>query len=142
MAFRPVSAEDFSQILNLMGHYQHLVDSGDEEGWAQLFTEDGAFLGLGPEADARHRGREGLRQVVRLNMANGGGRFRHNICSFSAQYGEHGDEAHARYYMIGVITPPGEAPRIAIQVDVETHLLRIGGEWKIRTNRMRALGEG
>lgn len=139
MAFNPVSAEDFALISNLMGRYQYLVDSGDEDGWVELFTEDGAFQGLGPEADERHRGREGLKGVVRMNMANGGGRFRHNICSLSAEYGESADEAHARYYMIGAITPPGQPTRIAAQIDVLTHLLRIGGEWKIRTNTMTQL---
>lgn len=139
MAFNPVSPEDFARISNLMGRYQYLVDAGDEDGWAQLYTEDGAFQGLGPEADEQFRGREGLKGVVRMNIANGGGRFRHNICSLSAEYGETSDEAHARYYMIGAITPPGQPTQVAIQVDVHTHLVRIAGEWKIRTNRMTQL---
>jgi len=139
MAFNPVSAEDFAQIHNLMGRYQYLVDSGDEEGWADLFTEDGAFQGLGPEADEQFRGREGLKGVVRMNMANSGGRMRHNMCSFSAEYGDGTDEAHARYYMVGAVTPPGQPSQIAMQVDVHTHLVRIGGEWKIKTNHMTLL---
>jgi ketosteroid isomerase-like protein len=138
MAFNPVSPEDHSQIFNLMGRYQHLVDDGDEDGWADLYTEDGAFLGVS-DNDDDHRGREGLRKVVRMNMANGGGRFRHNICSFSAEYGASSDEVHARYYMIGTISPQGQAARVALQVDVRTHLVRLGGEWKIKTNRMTAL---
>lgn len=139
MAFNPVSPDDFAQILNLMGHYQYLVDAGDEDGWVDLFTEDGAFLGLGPEADEQHRGREGLKGIVRMNLANGGGKMRHNMCSFSAQYGSSNNEAHARYYMIGTVSPPGQGTQIAIQVDVETHLVRSDGQWKIKTNRMNQL---
>jgi hypothetical protein len=138
MPFNPVSSDDYAQILNLMGRYQHLVDDGDEEGWADLFTEDGAFLGVS-DNDDDHRGREGLKKIVRMNMANAGGRFRHNLCSFSAEYGATSDEAHARYYMIGTISPAGEGTRIVLQIDVRTHLVRIAGEWKIRTNRMTAL---
>jgi len=139
MAFNPVSAEDFSQIHNLMGRYQYLVDAGDEDGWVDLFTEDGAFQGLGEEADKQFRGHEGLKGIVRMNLANSGGRMRHNMTSFSAEYGNSTDEAIARYYMIGTVTPPGEAPQTAIQVDVRTHLVRVGGAWKIKTNHMTQL---
>lgn len=142
MAFNPVNSEDYSQILNLMGKYQHLVDDGDEDGWADLFTEDGAFLGVGGDdasLDDDHRGREGLMKIVRMNIAQSGGRFRHNLCSFSAEYGGNPDEAFARYYVIGTVSPPGEGTQIAIQVDVRTYLVRIGGKWKIKSNRMSML---
>jgi len=139
MAFNPVSPDDYSRILNLMGRYQYLVDAGDEDGWVDLFTEDGAFLGLGPEADEQFRGHEGLKGIVRMNIANSGGKMRHNLCSFSAEYGNSSDEAHARYYMIGTVSPEGQGTQVAIQVDVQTHLVRIGGEWKIKANRMTQL---
>ena len=138
MAFNHVTAEDYSLILNLMGKYQHLVDDGDEDGWADLYTEDGAFLGVS-ENDDDHRGREGLKKIVKMNIVQSSGNFRHNISSFSAEYGISSDEAHARYYMIGTISPPGQATQIALQVDVRTHLVKIGGEWKIKTNRMSTL---
>lgn len=134
MALKLVSAEDFTTILNLMGKYQHLVDEGDEEGWADLFTEDGAFLGLGN--DAEFRGREGLKQVPRMNIAQSGGKFRHNICSFSAEYGQDKDEIFARYYMIGTVGMSGEGAAVALQVDLRTHLVRIKGDWKIKSNHM------
>jgi hypothetical protein len=142
MAFNPLNSKDYSLIVNLMGKYQHLVDDGDEDGWADMYTEDGAFLGVGGDdasLDDDHRGREGLKKIVKMNIDNGGGRFRHNLCSFSAEYGANTDEAFARYYMIGTISPPGEGTRIALQVDVRTHLVRIAGEWKIKSNRMTAL---
>ena len=86
-----------------------------------------------------YRGREALKQVPRMNMAQGGGFFRHNLCSFGAHYGAGRDEAFARYYMVGTISPPGGGTEIAMQVDVRTHLVRIGGAWKIRSNRMTML---
>ncbi|MDG2004495.1 MAG: nuclear transport factor 2 family protein [Novosphingobium sp.] len=138
MAFNPVSSEDFAAIVNLMGHYQHLVDDGDEEGWADLYTEDGAFLGFS-ENDDEFRGREGLKKVVQMNIANGGGKFRHNICSFSAEYGANRDEAQVRYYMIGTISPAGQGTQVAVQIDVTSHLVRVDEQWKIKTNRMSTL---
>jgi hypothetical protein len=141
MALDLVTPEDYSAILNLMGTYQHLVDDGDEEGWADLFTDDGAFLGLsGDHAPADgFTGREGLKRVPRLNIAQSGGRFRHNLCSLGARYGETRDEAIARYYMLGTISTPGQATTVLMEVDVSTHLVRIEGQWKIRSNRMTML---
>ncbi len=138
MALKPLSAEDFAAIVNLMGKYQHLVDDGDEEGWANLFTEDGAFLGL-PGVPDGFRGHEALKQVPRLNLANGKGGFRHNMCSFSAEYGDSRDEARARYYIIGTLSTPEAGTQVVLEVDVRTHLLRIGGEWKIKSNTMAKL---
>lgn len=138
MAARLVSPEDFSLILNMMGRYQHLVDGMEAEGWAGLFTEDGAFLGL-PEENGTFRdfrGREELKEIPGVMVPGFGGRFRHNMCSFTAEYGDGPDEAFARYYVIGTVSMPEGGVQIAIQVDVHTHLVRIGGEWKIKSNRM------
>lgn len=141
MAFNFVSAEDHSAILNLMGKYQHLVDDGDEDGWANLFTDDGAFLGLPDENGSPdgYRGREGLKKIPRLNINRFGGRFRHNIGSFSVAYGQTADEAHARYYVIGILSTPEEGARVIMQVDVRTHLVKIAGAWKIKSNHMTML---
>ena len=138
MALNLVSAADYAAILNLMGTYQHLVDDGDEDGWADLFTEDGAFLGVTDENGSPdgYRGREGLKKIPRRTITQFGGKFRHNLCSFGARYGGTNDEAFARYYVIGTISMPGNETRVAMEVDVSTHLVRIDGEWKIKTNRM------
>src|ERR1044072_3805681 len=98
MALNLVTPEDYAAILNLMGAYQHLVDAGDEEGWAGLFTEDGAFLGLPAAPPEAFVGREGLKAIPRMNLAQAGGRFRHNMLSFTARYGDTHDEAFASYY--------------------------------------------
>jgi hypothetical protein len=141
MARKLVSPEDYAALLNLMGTYQHLVDSGDEDGWADLFTEDGAFLGMPEDAGPpdSFRGREGLKKVPRITFGNFGGKFRHNLCSFGAVYGDTRDEAFAQYYIVGTISTPAEGAKILIQVDVRTHLVRIGGEWKIKSNRMEVV---
>ena len=139
MPLKLVSADDFNALANLMGAYQHIVDSGDEESYADLFTADGAFLGL-PEAfgpPESFRGREGLKQIPRF-AAHYGGRYRHNMCSFSAEYGETKDVALVRYYVVATTSLPGEATKVD-QVIVNTHLVRIDGAWKIKSNRMTAL---
>lgn len=141
MTIQGISAEDYTAIINLMGKYQHLVDDGDEAGWAELFTDDGAFLGMPGEdscSDA-YSGREGLMKIPRLNISRFGGRFRHNICSFSAEYGNNTEEVHARYYVIGILSTAEQGSQVLMQVDVRTHLLKAKGEWKIKTNHMTML---
>src|SRR5271156_2454548 len=46
---RDISVQDFVAIQNLVGKYQWLVDGGDSEGWAALWTEDVAFSGATTE---------------------------------------------------------------------------------------------
>jgi hypothetical protein len=140
MALKLVSTEDFSALMNFMGAYQHIVDSGDEDTYADLFTEDGAFLGLPEELGPPEsfRGREGLKRIPRFSWATYAGRYRHNMCSFTAEYGDSTDVALARYYVLATTSAAGEPLRVA-QVIVNTHLLRIGGQWKIKSNRMTML---
>ena len=38
-----LSAEDYIDIQQLYARYNHLIDSGDAEGYAALFTPDGSF---------------------------------------------------------------------------------------------------
>jgi uncharacterized protein (TIGR02246 family) len=39
----PSTAEDRDEILQLMYRYNHAIDGGDAEGWAETFTDDGVF---------------------------------------------------------------------------------------------------
>lgn len=141
MALKLVSSEDYAAIANLMGAYQQLVDQGNEDGYADLFTEDGAFIGL-PEAlgpSESFRGREGLKRVPRLTVTFFGGKFRHHMGSFSAEYGASRDEAFARYYILATSWVPAQGPKLEQFVDVVTHLVRIDGAWKIKSNTMSAM---
>lgn len=51
-----LSIEDRLAIQDLYARYSVTVDSGDDEGWVQTFTSDGAFIGANPM-----HGRESLR---------------------------------------------------------------------------------
>jgi ketosteroid isomerase-like protein len=140
MTLKLVSSEDFIVLSNLMGAYQHIVDSGDEDAYADLFTEDGAFLGLPEEVGPpdSFRGREGLKKIPRFSQAVYAGKYRHNMCSFSAEYGDTKDVALARYYVVTTASAAGQPPTIA-QFIVNTHLVRSKDGWKIKSNRMTPL---
>lgn len=141
MALKLVSTDDYISIANLMGAYQHLVDEGDEEGWVDLFTEDGRFHGL-PEAVAPADsliGREGLKQIPRFSKQIFNGKYRHHMGSLTVAYGEHQDEAFARYYILATSWLPEQGPKMEMFALVETHLVKVDGEWKIKSNTMTPL---
>ncbi len=92
----PVTTDDYVSISDFLGRYCWLVDAGDEEGWAALWTEDGVFAGVMPEPVV---GREALKGVPRSAFASSGGKLRHLVGSLNCDYaaGER-DRAIARYY--------------------------------------------
>jgi hypothetical protein len=59
--------DDYSAICNLEGHYAHTWDTGDADGWAALFTSDGAFemTGVGDRPSVRYTGPDELAQFCR-----------------------------------------------------------------------------
>jgi ketosteroid isomerase-like protein len=54
----PSVTEDRDEILQLLYRYNHAIDSGDAEGWADTFTEDAVFDAFG--GGEVITGREGL----------------------------------------------------------------------------------
>jgi ketosteroid isomerase-like protein len=62
--------ETRDEILQLLYRYNHAIDSGDAEGWAALFTDDGVFEVAGQVMSGREAmvgfasGVNGLRHVV------------------------------------------------------------------------------
>ena len=59
--------DDYSAICNLEGHYAHTWDTGDADGWAALFTPEGAFemAGVGSRPTVRYEGTAELAQFCR-----------------------------------------------------------------------------
>jgi hypothetical protein len=125
-----VSVEDFVALQNLVGKYQWLVDSGDSEGWAALWTEDGAFVGGATEPFIGH---EELKRVPAWVRDGWGGKLRHLTGSLYAEYGADENEAIVRYYNL-VTTWNGEVPKLFTLSVSQMRLVRRAGEWKIAAN--------
>jgi SnoaL-like domain len=55
------------EILDIEGRYSRTWDTGDAAGWAELFTDAGAFeiIGVGGEPEQRFEGRAALEQMCR-----------------------------------------------------------------------------
>ena len=132
-----VSVEDFVNIQNLMGQYQFLVDEGDEEAWTALFVEDGFFAGLMPDAIV---GREALKMIPQ-SAAQFQGKLRHLSGNFNMRYGATTDEAFAKFYSFVTTWIKGDGPKMFQMAICEAHLLRVDGEWMVKSNTMRGLNE-
>lgn len=130
------SVEDFISILNLMGEYQFLVDEGDEEGWSSLFVEDGFFEGL----PVPFSGHEALKMIPRSTNAYAG-KMRHLSGNYNIRYGDTTDEAFARFYSLVTTWVKGEGPKFFQMAICKAHLLRVDGEWKLKSNTINMLNE-
>jgi hypothetical protein len=65
-----LSVQDRLDIEQLYAAYNHAIDGGDAEGWADTFTPDGVF-------NTRFTGREALVGFVKSWKERGGGNRRH-----------------------------------------------------------------
>ena len=67
--------------------------------------------------------------------------MRHLSGSFYVEYGDTKDEAYARYYNLATTWLKDEGPKFLAYALSKTHLVRIDGEWKIKSNTVRNLHE-
>jgi hypothetical protein len=129
-----ISAEDYASLSDFLGRYCWLVDNGDADAWVALWTEDGAFVGLGSQPLVGH---EQLKTIPRLSAQAGPGTLRHMVANLHGTYGETRDVVHARMYNYVSDWSTGGAPRIMAVCEVT--LLRDGGYWKMQRNVAKML---
>jgi ketosteroid isomerase-like protein len=116
-------AEDRAAIAQLFADYCWLVDGGDGDGWAALWTEDGAFTGI---PDPLH-GRDQLRLMPPGFHDGFGGKLRHHITNLSVKPA--GDSAAVRAY--SVVTDWREGGKLMSFAKVEAEVVRRPDGWKI-----------
>jgi hypothetical protein len=135
MAKPKITVEDWVDISNFFGRYQWLVDTGDEEGWSNLFTEDGAFIGL---MDGFY-GREALKQIPSMARSIFNCRARHMPGSIWMEYGDSQDEVFLHCYNLFSFWPEGQETQWPQLANSRLHLLRIDGGWMIKSNTIEGL---
>ena len=131
--------EDRVAIEALLWRYVRALDTYDAEAYASAFTEDGQF-GTGPNAT---KGRaalaamvEGLESASEQRAADGEARgsMHHVIANSNLEFVSD-SEAHFHSYWMTVFgaPAPGELPRVAAAgrgIDV---LVKVDGEWLIKS---------
>jgi len=84
------STEDHDEILQLLYRYNHAIDGGDADAWADTWTDDGVF----DSGNYRAEGRDALLGVVKGAPPG----FRHVVVNPSIDVD--GDRATMRAYLL------------------------------------------
>lgn len=129
-------AADRAAIEALMWRYVRALDSFDADGYAAVFTEDGQF-GAGGNATV---GREALRDMVSGLAANRSDDAPPMYHMIANSYLEFVDEDNARLhsYWLTVFGAAGQgtAPRVAAAGRGLDELVRVNGEWLIKSRNV------
>lgn len=125
-----LTVADRLAIAELLARYNHALDSGDADGWADCFTPDGALEGR----RGRIAGRDALRQFA--TEAAGRGTCRHvvgNVVVESSDVVPH--SAMVKSYMIYYEVRAEHITLIetAIQRD---HVVKFKGNWRLHERKI------
>ena len=135
-----LTLEDRAEIMTLYARYGRLVDGGDGDGYAALFTEDGSFARTNPSPATSggsglppqdFKGRAALRQLV-LDLAKEFvGKMRHQLTDVLIEPGEEPDQAIGTCY--GLITDWREGVgRISMHCTYYTTIVRTPQGWRFK----------
>ncbi len=127
-----MSVEDVLAIQKLLADYNHLIDSGQADAWADLFVADGAFdPGLMPPIN----GRAALVEFAAALPAMIPG-ARHVVSNVSIDVD--GDRASAKSYL-HMWMKDGDGKFGVMTAGIYSdELVRIGGSWKLSRRTMAA----
>ena len=112
---------DRLDILDLTARYNHAIDSGDGEGWAQTFTPDGVFK----SARGEIVGRADLAKFATDWFAGSEDTRRHWVCNQIVEVD--GDVATQRAYL--QLVRSGSEPTILSTARYEDRLVRGDSGW-------------
>lgn len=136
-----MSTEDMQAIQQQVARYSYTFDSGDAEGWAEVFTEDGLweFYAAGATTPAtRLEGRDALRGFCQQRFSE----RREGVTSYHHQSGVIFDEltadsARVRTMLILTIQLPSEAPRLYLTGVYEDEWVKTPQGWRIKYRVLR-----
>jgi len=137
-----MSAEDMLAIQQGVARYSYTFDSGDCEGWANVFTEDGVweYYAAGATAPAtRLVGHAELRDFCVMRR----GERREGVTSYHHQSGVLFDEvttdsARVRCMLILTIQVVGEPARVYMTGVYEDQWVKTAQGWRIRYRVLRS----
>ena len=135
-----MSTEDMLAIQQEVARYSYAFDSGDADGWARVFTEDGLweFYAAGATGPAtRLEGRAALRDFCaqRFSERRGG------VTSYHHQSGVIFDEltaetARIRTMLVLTVQLPGESARVYMTGVYQDQWVKTPDGWRIKYRRL------
>ncbi|KQX56321.1 MULTISPECIES: nuclear transport factor 2 family protein [unclassified Streptomyces] len=122
-----------ADIQRFHARQMRLLDSGDAEGWAATFTEDGLFAP--PSLPEPVRGRAALAAGVRAahkELAAAGEVRRHVLTTAEVDEPDADGAVRVRSYVQVVATLRDQAPRLLLMCVCEDVLVVEDGAWRVR----------
>ena len=134
-----LTLEDRLEIGNLFARYGRLVDGGDAEGYADLYTEDGSFDRINPLVDGTgsglpaqaFRGRAALAQLVRDIAVTFQGKMRHQLTDIYVE--PTGEPGEARGTCYALITDWRDGPgKLSMHATYRMSIVRTDDGWRFK----------
>jgi ketosteroid isomerase-like protein len=129
-----IDVQERHRIEDLLARWCWLMDGGNGDDWAALWTDDGVFTGI-PEAA---RGPEQLAKLPVEFHKMGGGKFRHTMSNVALEQGDSPDEVVASVY--STLTNWNEGGAMIGFAKVRFTFAKVGGVWKIAAQHAESLG--
>ncbi|MCG7300562.1 nuclear transport factor 2 family protein [Brevibacterium ravenspurgense] len=126
----------YPQLLNFYGSQSKLIDSGDHEGWAATFTDNGVFDS--PTYQVPAEGREDLIRISRKfqeTAAQAGSAQRHVVVNISVQKLA-ADGAEVSAYLLVTASSHGKTEVLRI-VNINDRISFASGEPKVELRRVQ-----
>lgn len=134
---RDTFARLYAEVQQFYARHFHLLDSGDAEGWAATFTEDGFFH---PETLPEPvSGRAALAAGVRTahqGLLDDGLQRRHWHGMVCVEPRQDAEVLDVRCYALIFTTPRGGSPALHLTCVCEDVLVRVDGCWQVRERRV------
>lgn len=127
-----LNAEDRLEIIDLYGRYSAHFDSGDGEGWASLFSPDGAFEIAG--ADRIYRGQRALADFTRRRVQKTPG-IRHLVSNIVITGSGAAARGEASVIVLRVDDVPPASVRLVNFGGYSDDLVRMDDEWRFLHRR-------
>jgi hypothetical protein len=135
-----LSADDYTEILNLYAYYNACSDTGDAEGYASCFTVDGVLVSRGlvfsngafarGQGEYSAKGRDELVAHKRRDRESRGNRYRRHWNGSIFLQRVDGTSVRGRCYLEAFDGEPGSLPVLAQTGVYEDLIVKIEGEWR------------
>jgi ketosteroid isomerase-like protein len=123
-----LTTQDYVEIQQLYARYNHAIDSGDAEGWADTFTPDGVF-------NQRYKGRDGLLDFMKqwTTKMNGANR-RHWNSNLLITPSAEGASGKVMLMLLEVGT---KSPSILMTGQYSDVLVKTANGWRFKTRNVK-----
>ncbi|MDP3910915.1 MAG: nuclear transport factor 2 family protein [Gemmatimonadales bacterium] len=130
-----LSADDWAEIHNLYANYNLCSDSGDAEGYASCFTDDGVLNLV--TRDFVVKGRQAFIEFKRKDVEGRAGRYRRHWNSGLHLEKQADGTVRGRCYLLAFNGEPGSLPVLAGAGVYDDTIVKADEEWRFASRKLK-----